>query len=116
MKELLQYLLVAANVSKKLHWETKSFAMHLALDELNSTLHDFTDRLAEEYFGAYGTIADIQVNDAQVVQSSPLDFISDLVLKLEQFKSVLGNAPLQNTFEELQSAVFKVKYKLENLR
>ena len=117
MNELLQYLLVATNVAKKLHWETKSFAVHIALDELHGKLIELTDELAEQYFGAFGNDINLDVNNAQVNIASPQQFILDMVVKLEQFEPVLKDLDsLKNTYDELKATALKTKYKLDNLK
>lgn len=116
MNALLAYLLQAANVAKKLHWETKSFALHLALDELNGVLIKFTDEIAEEYFGMFG-VTQVDVNATQISVASPQAFIAELISTLDQARHLLQDVDsLESTYDALQSAVLKVKYKIDNLQ
>lgn len=50
------FLGVLANI-RLLHWQTKSYARHIATDNLYSTLDGLVDQFVEAYMGRYGRIS-----------------------------------------------------------
>lgn len=116
MEIILQQLLGASAAARRLHWTTKSFAKHVALQELYELLDKFVDQLAEEWMGKYGNDQTINNDVNQYKQTDVLEFINALFNDLESFKNLMPKDEwLVNTYEELQSKVSQVKYKLENL-
>lgn len=121
MEIILQVLLNANTKAKRLHWTTKSFAQHVALQELYEMLDEMTDKLAEEYMGKYGNDQTINTEadpfKDSIKDADAITFIQVLTSQLESLKSLLpDDAWLVNTYEELQSKVSQIKYKLENLK
>ncbi len=118
MAELAGHLLKAQNVAKMWHWKVKSFALHLALGELYDQLNSLTDELMEIYMGKYGTEAHVPLSDPNPFsEQDPIAFISQLHLYLEkQHDQIVQDGFIVNKFEELQAAVARIKYKMENLK
>ena len=120
MNNLITILLMAQRCAQVHHWKTKSFARHLALEELYEALVAMTDRLVEEASGESGTDFLDSVDQSQpnaFNQQDEVAFIGELHDILEKLKDSLPDLDwLENTYEELQSQVAKIKYKMENLR
>jgi hypothetical protein len=117
METLLAVLLQARNVAHVHHWKVKSFSAHLALGELYDLLTEFADELAEMCMGAHGDLGDI-AHDSSLGfdKTNPEKFIADLASGLLGLKDgIPQDSWIINKFEELQAAVSKVKYKIENL-
>jgi hypothetical protein len=117
MTNLISTLLKARDTAHVLHWKTKSFSMHLALEELYEDLLDLTDEIFEMFMGKYGDDEKVQVGgDNPFDDSSALTFISQLDSYLAQMKDrVPQDGWLINKYEEIQGNVHRIKYKLENL-
>lgn len=116
MEIILQTLLNASTTAKRLHWTTKSFAQHIALQELYEALDTFTDRLAEEWMGKNGNAITINTEVNTFKVDDAVVFVQALFSQLESLKEILPHDEwIINTFEELQGTVSRVKYKLENL-
>jgi DNA-binding ferritin-like protein len=114
MQRLFGLLLAARTVAQIQHWQTRSFAQHLALQELYTTIDLHVDKLAEAYMGACG--AEIRPCSACLCQTSPPEFARDLQSQLDDLSHGLpGIDHLQNLYQELQSAVATALYKLERL-
>ena len=86
MSKLLQNFFYYQNLIKVFHWQTKSYAQHVASDQLYTTLQTLIDQWVEVYQGNYNTLTfkDEKVN----VPLRNMDF-SDFKLHLQQFKSFL---------------------------
>ena len=117
MDMLLTQLLNASKVARMWHWKVKSFSMHQALGELYTQLDAITDELAEMYMGAYGTDGHIEMSQPNTFsEEDPLEFIKLLHVYLENVHGLIPqDGFLVNKFEELQAAVARIKYKMENL-
>lgn len=117
MDNLLSKLMMARDCAHVHHWQVKSLSLHLALGELYELITDFMDELAEMYMGMSGvTVNPDQSEPNGFSQQDPVEFIrqfSDLLLNLKH--SLPQDDALINKYEELQGAVQKVKYKMENL-
>lgn len=118
METLLSVLLQARNMTHIFHWKTKSFSAHLALGELYDILSDMADELAEMTMGAHGDLGDISASpDTALDNNSYESFIVSLFNILQDMKADIPQEDwLINKFEELQGAVSKIKYKIENLK
>lgn len=118
MQVLLGTLLYARNCAQVLHWQTRSFAAHLALGELYAAIDDKVDELAEAYMGTWtGTELNGLGVLGQLDTSSPLAFAKALqqMLAVDFAPAIPQVGHLVNTFQELEGAVAKVCYKLEHL-
>ena len=113
----ISVLFAARDKSHELHLSTKSYAQHVALNELYEILLEHADKLAESFQGRHGIIP-ICVPEARIWnQPCACTFVSALV---EWFnlvaKTLIGDdAYIINQFEELVGEVYRVKYKLDIL-
>jgi hypothetical protein len=86
MSKILQYFFYYQNLIKVFHWQTNSYAQHVASDQLYTSLQTLTDEWVEVYQGKYQTLTfeDDKVN----VPLRNVD-LDDLKLHLTQFKTFL---------------------------
>ena len=87
MSKILQYFFYYQNLIKVFHWQTKSYAQHVASDQLYTTLQTLIDQWVEVYQGKYENLSfddSIKVN----VPLRNVDF-DDFKLHLNQFKDFL---------------------------
>lgn len=118
MANLVGNLLKAQNCAKMWHWKVKSFSMHMALGELYEVLDKMTDQLMEMFMGKYGTESHVPLSDPNAFsEQDPLEFIRQLSGFLDVQEGVIPQEGfIVNKFQELQAAVYAVKYKMENLK
>lgn len=86
MSKILQYFFYYQNLIKVFHWQTNSYAQHVASDQLYNSLQTLTDQWVEVYQGKYQTLTfdDEKVN----VPLRNVD-LNDFKLHLTQFKTFL---------------------------
>jgi len=117
VNNLLRNLLMAQRCAHVHHWQTKSFARHLALGELYELLTKFADDIAEMYMGASAeVVAPEQSDPNHFSQQDEVEFVQQLHAVLQDLKPAVADYDfLLNKYEELQGEVARVKYKLEQL-
>lgn len=115
MNDIISQLLAARDIAHTLHLRTRSFSAHLALNELYDALVDLVDSLAEMHQGKYG-IMDIQISNVNFNASEAVPFIQQLAVWAEEAKTKIPqDSFIQNEWDLVLAAIYKAKYKLENL-
>ncbi len=118
MDNILRNLLMAQRCAHVLHWQVKSLSLHLALGELYDTITELMDELAEVYMGETGqTVNPEQSDPNHFSQQSATEFVRGLHDALNSLRSGVEHLPsVLNKYDDLLSAVAKIKYKIENLK
>lgn len=116
MEEIIASLFAARDQAHILHLRTKSFAKHIALNELYDALLESADSISEIYQGKYGllNLENPKFNDEE---TDPVAFVQKLAGWAEQAKNTFlpEDTHLLNEWDTLISAIYRAKYKLENL-
>lgn len=111
-------IFAARDKAHELHLASKSYAQHVALNELYDLLVDFADELTEAYQGKHGLIkVGVPAADAVFDQPCACSFVGYFTTWLESTgRSLIGNDSfIINVFEEMLGDVYRIKYKLDNL-
>jgi hypothetical protein len=104
---------------KLLHWQTKSYAEHKALDEIFETLTDLTDNLVESIMGKYGRphLGDncsISLKDYQ--DGCAVDYINEIrKCYIEECKghfNIEKDGEIINIIDEILASLDKTDYLL----
>ena len=113
--KLISVLFGARDHAHQLHLATKSYAEHVALNELYDLLLAFADELAEMYQGKFGLL-NIKATSEEISGETGKEFLEALVAWLENAKGTLvgDNTSIINKYEELLGDVYRVKYKIDN--
>lgn len=117
MDKIIAQLFAARDIAHSLHLRTRSFARHIALNELYDALLPLTDSLAEMFQGKYG-VSNFDARNAEVKfdDADPLTFIKQLAEWAEASKQTIPqDSFIQSEWDIVLAAVYKAKYKLENL-
>ena len=117
MENLIAQLFAARDIAHRLHLRTRSFAQHLALNDLYDSILEGADTIAELYQGKYG-ILNIPAHTSFTFQEQDAQaFVRDLAGWAEASRSVFNPADtnLLNEWDNVLSVIYKAKYKLENL-
>ena len=116
MENIIRNLLMAQRCAHVHHWQVKSLSLHLALGELYETITELMDELVEIHTGLSAeTLRPAQSDPNHFSEQDPTLFIQQLYLILNELRSGLNEPAALNKYDDLLSAVAKIKYKIENL-
>lgn len=118
MHDVINDLFVARDLAHKFHLQARTFAMHLALDELYTKLTEKIDEFAEVYQGQYGVMNLVGTNaHSDFETKDALSFIRSLAAWVKTIPQYLKkeDTHLLNLWDEITTIVYRAKYKVENL-
>lgn len=118
MHDVINDLFVARDLAHKFHLQARTFAMHIALDELYTKLTDKIDELAEVYQGQYGPLSLVNTSGKADFQTADgLQFIRSLAAWVTSVKQYFKpeDTHILNLWDEITSVVLRAKYKMEQL-
>ena len=99
-----------------LHFQTRSYATHKALNEFYDEIVDLADALAEAWIGEEGEIPEFAARYTPPPESG-LKLVEELAEWIEKNRDVCGDAShLQNTIDEIVSCCRTTAYKLRFLK
>ena len=98
-----------------IHFDPKSYAKHIALNELYSGLDELADRLAESYTGKYGVIENYPPSLITRAAMSPLELIDYYAPKIEEAREEFLDGWVQQIIDEILELVYTTKYKIQQL-
>jgi len=100
-----------------LHLQTRSYAVHKALNEFYEEIIPLTDKFAEVYQGDYGIIEDYP--PTFTMPETPLGLLDDLSLWIEASRYGIcdeDDTYLQNIIDEIMALIRETQYKLKFLK
>ena len=119
MTSILATFLGIQSQFKVFHWQTQSYAKHIAYGEIYDTLGALSDDFIEIYMGKYGRIALEGESDSIILQNigevNIEDFLETVIEFLLSFNNKLNShkdSDLLNLRDEMLGAVNKLKYLL----
>jgi len=116
MNEIINFLLSAQKAAQVQHWNTKSFALHLALGELYDILVEYADELAEMHIGITGEIIKLVLPvESEFSSMTSQEFIKMILDELNS-RTDIADLGMKNTYEELIGKIQRVKYKIDQLK
>lgn len=89
---------------KIMHWQTKGYARHKALDETLGELYDLVDTFVEEAMGKYGRF--ILENETKTITLSNL---SELDIKSFANTSIEALNQYNEQFEDIDTNLFNIR-------
>ena len=114
--EFFAVILHSATIGHMLHLQTKSFAVHMALDTFYSEMPGLVDTLIECYQGCYGIVTDYPFEKGIRMPKDPVKFISGLQDYVVKNRAAISDeSQHQNLIDEIAQLIDQTKYKLENL-
>lgn len=112
MAEFTCTLLHGAVVAHLHHFQTRSYAAHMALGDLYEGLPGFVDSLVEAYQGKYGLVTGYP-SSYTVPQDDPLHFVASLREYVRTNRMTIPqDSELQNIIDEIASLLDSTVYKL----
>lgn len=111
-------LVLAADVARREHWRTKSYAQHVALGEFYDGITDLTDKFVETYQGRHGVVNNFGIQDSR--SATPIiPMLEGLLGDIEEMRYEAvekTDTPLQNIIDEIVGQFLHTLYKLKNLK
>jgi DNA-binding ferritin-like protein len=107
------------NQLKVFHWQTKSYAQHIALGEAYETLDELFDKFVEVYYGKYGRPEkEMEYGykaysyKLESVVSTIQEYKDTILASLAEDLSSGSNSDLLNIKDEIESEINKLLYLL----
>ena len=96
------------------HFQTKSYAAHIALGSFYEDVEDLVDTLIESYQGKYGIVKGYKNSQLKDL-TNPVDYFKDLHQEVESSRKLFTDSDLLNIMDEIKTLIKTTLYKLENL-
>jgi hypothetical protein len=114
--ELVSKAFTTRNLLHFAHWNTKSFASHMALGDLYDQIIEDIDEIVETYQGKFGLIEDLYC-DAAKLPKDVTDHVKKEAQWVEDNRMFIskGETSIENLIDTLLGHYHKAVYKLENL-
>ena len=118
MGEFILTLLHAATNTHILHWQTKSFADHMALNEFYQALPELIDAVVEATQGRTGQLIDYPVQYYAPASTGleELEMLKDYVDEERHKEGIPQDSEIQNLIDEIASQIDSTLYKLRFLK
>ena len=116
INELVERVFTTRNLVHFAHWNTNSYASHVALGDLYDAIVDAVDDLVETFQGEFGLLTGLECCEC----SAPDDIIAQIKadsdwVKANRSKIANGSTTIENMVDGLMAAYNKCLYKLKNL-
>lgn len=117
INEMVEKVFTTRNLVHFAHWNTKSFASHMALGELYDAIVEEVDDIVEKYQGEFGLLEGLECCDCE----SPKDIVVQIQsdsdwIKTNRIKIANGSNTILNLLDGLTGTYNKILYKLNNLK
>lgn len=119
MTSLMSTFLGIQSQFKVFHWQTQSYAKHIAYGDIYDTLGGLTDQFIEVYMGKYGRLAlegeadtILLGNIGEINIEDFLETICDFLLSLNNKLDNARDSDLLNIRDEMLASINKLKYLL----
>jgi uncharacterized protein Yka (UPF0111/DUF47 family) len=115
--DFLGLLFLARDVTHSVHWNTRSFSKHTALNIFYDRIIDAADDFAETYQGRHGLIGPITLQSANKT-ANVIDFLEDSLKQIEAGRYEVcekTDTPLQQLIDNIVEIYLRTLYKLKFL-
>ena len=103
----------ARTMTHKMHLETKSYAIHKALNDFYSEIEDLADEYIECFQGQYGILT---FEETSIDKDDPINYISEFIEKTKKYQNTIKYSHLKNIIDEIVALSYKTLYKLKHLK
>jgi hypothetical protein len=115
VEECVMRLLNSATNTHVMHFQTKSYSIHKALENYYNEIVDLVDTFVEAYQGKFGIIENYPM-DNELPTKEPLQYLIGLIDYLKEARPYLPqDTELQNILDEIASLLDSTLYKLRFL-
>jgi len=116
INELVEKVFTTRNLVHFAHWNTNSFAQHMALGDLYDQIVEDVDNIVETYQGEFGLLKGLETDSAclegDIIARIKGD--SDWI-KANRTAISNGSSTIQNLLDSLTNTYNRTLYKLNNL-
>ena len=118
MSKFVSLLMYSRTQAHEFHLQTRSFAVHKALEDYYTGIVPLLDAYTEAYQGKYGIIRryynfpGIQGSN----KKSIIQFFKSMREKVVKYRATIRDTYLQNMVDEVLTLINSTLYKLVNLR
>lgn len=117
IEDLVSKVFADRHVAHLAHWRTKSFSVHMALDEFYNGVIDGIDAIVEAYQGYVALIGDVTVPSIKTVEDVVPNLSATAVWIAKNRSKIAKNNPaIENLVDALTETYLKAIYKLKNLK
>jgi hypothetical protein len=114
IQEFVEKVFTTRNLVHFAHWDTKSYASHMALGDLYDEIVEATDELVETFIGEFKKVpvfeTDCAKSGGDIIKQIQSD--SDW-LKQNRSKVAAGSTTIENLIDGVMGAYNRTLYKLE---
>lgn len=115
--EFAGLVFLARDVAHSFHWNTRSYAQHVALQAFYEALPESIDSFVEAYQGKHGLMGPVELQRAEK-NNDIIEFLEDQVEQIEKGRYEFcdkSETALQNLIDELVAHYLSAIYKLRFL-
>jgi len=117
VKTLIQKLFESRQVAHNVHLQTKSYALHKALNSYYDDVLDLTDKFIETYSGQYGIVSGYEKLDLSPVSEKEIEgYLKDCAEIFSMARESMKDSHLQNIMDEIVGLVYQTLYKVRFLK
>jgi hypothetical protein len=118
LAELVIDLLHSATVTHIMHWQTTSYAAHIALGEYYDQIVDLIDAVVEAYQGKTKIIlANYPIEMDKCEGMDPLTYLEYLSAELTEGRALFGtDSEIQNLVDAIADLIDSTMYKLRRFK
>ena len=114
MDKLIKFIVQFEQQLRVFHWQTKSYARHMAYGSTYDALGDLIDAFVESYMGKYGRVSMDTIQVANMSSESDIEqHLAAFIRVMDACQTLCKNDPdLLNLRDEMLAQVTKLKYLL----
>ncbi len=118
LTELVMDLLHSSIITHIMHWQTQSYAAHVALGEFYEEMPELIDAVVEAYQGKNNVILSNFPVEMEAYESmAPLDYMEYLGQELSEGRALFGNdSEIQNLVDGIADLIDSTIYKLRRFK
>lgn len=117
IKDFISKLLFSRNQAHVYHWQTKSYAKHIALETYYNNIVDLIDSIVETHQGVNDIIKMFSNNDKYGYgEETIIPYFEELLTYITTNRNCVStDSDMQNIVDEIVSLIKNTLYRLKNL-
>jgi len=117
VKNLVQKMFEARQVAHNVHFQTKSYSLHKALNSFYDDILDLADTFVETHQGQYGILSGHEKIDVSAITDSEIEsYLKDCAEIFSLGRDSLKDSHLKNIMDEVVALTYRTLYKVRFLK